>query len=54
MLHTLLQVVPTREHALFKQLFADITQFDDFRYFNAELGRNGPEFRLKATGEGLW
>lgn len=39
---------------LWDKLFADISQFDDYRQFNAESGGSGPDFRLKETGAGIW
>lgn len=40
--------------ALWEQLFADITQFEDFRSYKAEMGGNGPDFRHLESGTGLW
>lgn len=40
--------------AMWEQLFADMSQFDDFRQLKADKGGNGADFRHKETGEGLW
>lgn len=40
--------------ALWEQLFTDITQFEDYRHFKTETGRKGPDFKHKASGQGLW
>lgn len=39
---------------LWELLFTDITQFDDFRRYKAEVGGNGPDFRHRATEKPLW
>lgn len=54
---SLLQAVPlgADKNALWEQLFADVTQFHDFRHFKAVVGgRRGPDFTHKESGEGLW
>lgn len=55
-LRALLQAMRTRveTRALWEQLFTDITQFDDFRHYKAEVGGNGPDFRHQTNGQGLW
>lgn len=40
--------------ALWRQLFRDVKQFNDFRYHKAEMGGSGPDFTDKESGEGLW
>lgn len=40
--------------SLWEQLFADTTQFDDFRQYKSENGGDFPEFKHRETGEGLW
>lgn len=54
--HALLQNVPFKSetHALWEQLFSDVTQFDDFRGFKAANGGIGADFRHKETGGALW
>lgn len=49
-----LQVMKDETRAIWEQLFADITLFDDFRAYKAELGGNGADFRHRETGTGLW
>lgn len=52
----LLQAVPLKgeTYALWQQLFKDVSKFDDFRHFKAEVGGCGPDFRHKETMQGLW
>lgn len=40
--------------ALWEQLFADMSQFDDFRKFKMDRGGNGADFRHKHTNKSLW
>lgn len=40
--------------AVWELLFSDMTLFDDFRKYKAEVGGNGADFRHKVTGLGLW
>lgn len=47
-------LITSESRALWEQLFTDITQFDDYRYFKAEMGGNSPDFRHKVTDQPLW
>lgn len=40
--------------ALWEQLFADVSQFDDLRDSKAGMAANAPDFKHKQSGEALW
>lgn len=40
--------------ALWEQLFADPSKFDDFRQYKADKGGAGADFRHKETSKSLW
>lgn len=40
--------------ALWEQLFADASKFDDFRQYKADKGGAGADFRHKETNKSLW
>lgn len=42
------------KRALWELLFADKSQFYDYRHAKADKGGNGPDFRHKDSEEGLW
>lgn len=44
----------SEQRKLWEQLFTDVTQFDDFRHFNAQMGGNRPDFKHKESGQPLW
>lgn len=44
----------TEYYVLWEQLFSDFSQFDDLRATKALRGGNGPDFKHKRGGEGLW
>lgn len=46
--------MPFERRALWEQLFADMSQFEDCRNFKATYGGQTPDFRHLKTGDGLW
>lgn len=40
--------------ALWEQLFADVSKFNDYRQYKADMGGNGADFRHKENGQVLW
>lgn len=42
------------KYALWEQLFSDMSLFEDCRAAKSLQGGNGPDFKRKVGGQGLW